>query len=97
MASRPIDLSDKPFRGLQPLTHDLAVVMRAQPLPPVIAGLDPAIHEAVPPAGHYCFACCHTSWMRGSSPRMTLGGTGTRQWQCVGLCHAVLWSSPAGA
>ena len=33
---------------------------------------DPAIHEAVPPRRQYCFAWRTSSWMRGSSPRMTL-------------------------
>jgi hypothetical protein len=42
-----------------------------QSLSVVIAGLDPAIHEAVRPGRQYCFARCTSSWMRGLNPRMT--------------------------
>jgi hypothetical protein len=48
-------------------------IWRAHCPPTVIAGLDPAIHEAAPPERQYGFACCSSSWMRGSSPRMTNG------------------------
>jgi hypothetical protein len=41
--------------------------------------LDSAIHKAVPTERQYCFACCKSSWMRGSSPRMTLAEAVPRQ------------------
>jgi hypothetical protein len=37
----------------------------------VIAGLDPAIHEADPSFHQYYFACGDSSWMSGSSSGMT--------------------------
>ena len=41
---------------------------------PVIAGLDPAIHEAVPQERKACIRRC-ASWMPGSSPGMTNEGS----------------------
>jgi hypothetical protein len=39
----------------------------------VMAGLDPAIHEAVQHAERYDYARGRSSWIAGSSPAMTRG------------------------
>ena len=56
---------------------DREVLPRSSPrayLSAVIAGLDPAIHEAVQriQIDSKAFSSGNSSWMRGSSPRMTL-------------------------
>jgi hypothetical protein len=53
--------------------HDAELVHWLYNLTVVIAGLDPAIHEAEPQTTVDCKAVLRfsSSWLRGSSPRMT--------------------------
>jgi hypothetical protein len=49
----------------------LALDLKRSILASVIAGLDPAIHEATQQDQSQLFSRGSSSWMRGSSPRMT--------------------------